>query len=71
MRYFGPFLSSPSPPIPEGWLGYAAATSPTGKGRITYAEAYWTNGGVPSRGGAFYSPWFGIEASDNLNILQL
>lgn len=54
----------------QGWLGYAAATSPTGSGRLTYAEAYWTNGGIPAAGGAFYSPWFGIEASDNLNLFQ-
>ena len=28
------------------------------------------NLGVPKQGGAFYSPWFGIETSDNLNLFQ-
>ena len=54
----------------QGWLGYAKAVSPTNAGRITYAEATWINGGNPSQGGAFYSPWFGIETSDNLNLFQ-
>jgi hypothetical protein len=30
----------------------------------------WTVGGIPAQGGAFYSPWLGIEASDNLNLIQ-
>ncbi len=46
----------------EGWLGYATATSPVGSGRITFAEAYWVVPENPIVGGAFYSPWFGIEA---------
>jgi hypothetical protein len=46
----------------EGWLGYATATSPVGSGRITFAEAYWVVPENPTVGGAFYSPWFGIEA---------
>ncbi len=45
----------------EGWLGYATAISPTGSGRITFAEAYWVVPENPHEGGAFYSPWFGIE----------
>jgi hypothetical protein len=45
----------------DGWLGYATAISPTGTGRITFAEAYWVVPENPSEGGAFYSPWFGIE----------
>ncbi len=45
----------------DGWLGYATAVSPTGSGRITFAEAYWVVPENPSEGGAFYSPWFGIE----------
>jgi len=53
-----------------GWLGYATGVSPTGQGRITYMEAKWTVGQNPVVGGAFFSPWFGIEASDNLNLIQ-
>jgi hypothetical protein len=52
-----------------GWMGYATATNPGG-GRITYIEATWINGNNPKSGGAFFSPWFGIEASDNLNLIQ-
>jgi len=54
----------------DGWLGYATGVSPTGEGRITYMEAKWKVGQNPQIGGAFFSPWFGIEASDNLNLIQ-
>ncbi len=50
----------------EGWLGYATAVSPSGSGRITFAEAYWIVPENPSEGGAFYSPWFGIEVHASL-----
>jgi len=53
----------------DGWLGYAVGTYPSGT-RITYMEAKWKVGAKPRAGGAFYSPWFGIEASDNLNLIQ-
>jgi hypothetical protein len=33
-------------------------------------EAYWKVGQDPVESGAFFSPWFGIEASDNLNLIQ-
>jgi hypothetical protein len=49
----------------EGWLGYATAVSPSGSGRITFAEAYWVVPENPREGGAFYSPWFGIEVGKN------
>uniref|UniRef100_A0A6B2LHB7 Uncharacterized protein n=1 Tax=Arcella intermedia TaxID=1963864 RepID=A0A6B2LHB7_9EUKA len=51
----------------SGWMGYAVGTYP---GIITYIEAKWTVGQNPTVGGAFFSPWFGIEASDNLNLIQ-
>eukprot|EP00053_Salpingoeca_punica_P004877 m.51421 g.51421 ORF g.51421 m.51421 type:complete len:262 (-) comp12988_c0_seq1:46-831(-) len=54
----------------EGWMGYAKGVSPTGQGKITYMEAKWTVGNNPRRSGAFFSPWFGIESSDNLNLIQ-
>jgi len=53
----------------QGWLGYAMATSPSG-GIITHIEAKWVNGQNPKNSNSFYSPWFGIESSDNLNLLQ-
>eukprot|EP01064_Diplonema_japonicum_P017035 TRINITY_DN2509_c0_g1_i1.p1 TRINITY_DN2509_c0_g1~~TRINITY_DN2509_c0_g1_i1.p1 ORF type:complete len:223 (+),score=79.33 TRINITY_DN2509_c0_g1_i1:41-709(+) len=54
---------------PQGWLGYATGTNPAG-GRITHAEAKWKVLDEPKEGGCFYSPWFGIETSDNLNLFQ-
>lgn len=55
----------------EGWLGYALAQDPTGNnGRITYIEAYWAVCDDPKETGAFFSPWFGIESSDNKNLIQ-
>ncbi|EGD73234.1 hypothetical protein PTSG_04950 [Salpingoeca rosetta] len=54
----------------EGWLGYAKGVNPSGEGIITYIEAKWRVGSNPRRGGAFFSPWFGIETSDNLNLIQ-
>lgn len=33
-------------------------------------EAKWVVGQNPKQGGAFFSPWFGIESSDNLNLIQ-
>eukprot|EP01113_Clastostelium_recurvatum_P032685 TRINITY_DN422_c0_g1_i2.p1 TRINITY_DN422_c0_g1~~TRINITY_DN422_c0_g1_i2.p1 ORF type:complete len:240 (-),score=69.91 TRINITY_DN422_c0_g1_i2:127-813(-) len=53
----------------QGWLGYAALTAP-GHTRITYIEAKWVVPQNPKVGGAFFSPWFGIESSDNLNLIQ-
>jgi len=53
----------------KGWLGYATGVNPGG-GRITFIEAYWKCGATPARSSSFFSPWFGIETSDNLNLLQ-
>jgi len=50
-----------------GWLAYAMATH---SGRLTHMEAKWKVLGTPAEGGAFYSPWFGIESYDNLNLIQ-
>jgi len=52
----------------QGWLGYAEATYPAGI--LTYIEAKWTVPENPTVGGAFFSPWFGIETSDNMNLVQ-
>jgi hypothetical protein len=52
-----------------GWLAYATAQCPAGT-RITHMEAKWKVGQSPNPSFAFFSPWFGIDASDNLNLLQ-
>jgi hypothetical protein len=55
----------------HGWLGYALGKNPNGgSDPLTFIEAYWTNLREPSSKSCFYSPWFGIETSDNLNLLQ-
>jgi hypothetical protein len=55
----------------EGWLSYAVGTHPSdSNAHITYMEAKWKVGQNPRQGGAFFSPWFGIESSDNLNLIQ-
>ena len=33
-------------------------------------DGWWPVGATPKRSQNFYSPWFGIDASDNLNLLQ-
>jgi len=53
----------------SGWMGYARGTS-ADPGIITYVEAKWRVPSNPLTSGAFFSPWFGIEASDNLNLIQ-
>lgn len=55
----------------QGWMAYAVGTNPNATGILTRVEAKWVVGGTPTNGGsAFYSPWIGIEASDNLNLIQ-
>jgi len=53
----------------QGWMGYATAQYPAGS-RLTYIEAKWKVPNNPVYGGAFFSPWFGIESSDNMNLIQ-
>jgi hypothetical protein len=55
-----------------GWLGYARALPPGGipGQRLTKISARWKNNAAPRRSSSFYSPWFGIDTSDNLNLLQ-
>ena len=55
----------------SGWLGYAMGVHPNDSSAIiTYIEATWRVPENPKVNGAFYSPWFGIESSDNLNLIQ-
>lgn len=51
-----------------GWLGYATDRCPSG--RLTFMDAYWKVGATPRKSGSFYSPWFGSDTSDNLNLIQ-
>ena len=30
----------------------------------------WTVGATPKKSSAFFSPWFGMDPSDNLNLIQ-
>lgn len=52
-----------------GWLAYATAQCPAGT-RITHMEAKWLVGQNPPDSFAFFSPWFGVDTTDNLNLLQ-
>ena len=61
-------LAAAQDPAP-GWLAYATAQCPEGT-KITSMEAKWLVGANPPSSFAFFSPWFGIDASDNLNLLQ-
>jgi hypothetical protein len=54
----------------NGWIAYAVGEAPAGTGRITSLEMTWKVSSSPSRGSAFYSPWFGMDPSDNLNLIQ-
>lgn len=52
-----------------GWLGYATAQCPPGT-KITRYEGKWKVGANPQPSFAFFSPWIGMDTSDNLNLLQ-
>ncbi len=65
---WAPLASAQDPA--QGWLSYAIGVNPSGTGIITKAEAKWRVGAMPAVGGAFYSPWLGVETSDNLNLIQ-
>ncbi len=54
-----------------GWMAYAVGSVPEGVERITRLEMKWKVSNDPEGGGnAFYSPWFGMDPSDNLNLIQ-
>jgi hypothetical protein len=38
--------------------------------RITRLEMYWKVSANPPRSSAFFSPWFGMDPADNLNLIQ-
>ena len=54
----------------NGWMAYAVGAIPEGKERITRLEMTWTISEEASRSRAFYSPWFGMDPGDNLNLIQ-
>jgi hypothetical protein len=53
-----------------GWMAYAVGEVPAGTERITSIEMTWTVGAEPKHSRAFFSPWFGMDPADNLNLIQ-
>ena len=52
-------------------MAYAVGTVPADTTRITRMQMTWKVGENPTTSsGAFYSPWFGMDPSDNLNLIQ-
>jgi hypothetical protein len=54
---------------PPGWTAYATGNCPAGT-RLTKMEANWKVLGNAPASQSFYSPWFGSDTTDNLNLLQ-
>ena len=56
-----------------GWLGYAQALPPASSpnARLTLMSARWKVASNPRRSNSFYSPWFGCDTQDNLNLMQV
>ena len=54
----------------SGWMAYAVGEIPAGKERITRLEMTWEISGEADHSRAFYSPWFGMDPDDNLNLIQ-
>ena len=54
----------------DGWMAYAVGAVPSSVTRITKLEMSWKVGANPKSGNAFFSPWFGMDPQDNLNLVQ-
>lgn len=54
----------------QGWLAYSRVLPSTKGQRLTYISAKWKNLANARSSQSFYSPWFGIDTTDNLNLLQ-
>eukprot|EP00939_MAST-03C_sp_MAST-3C-sp1_P001377 g1377.t1 len=54
----------------EGWMAYAVGKIPSNYERITKLQMTWTVGEKPRSSFAFFSPWFGMDPADNLNLVQ-
>eukprot|EP00038_Savillea_parva_P006838 m.166238 g.166238 ORF g.166238 m.166238 type:complete len:256 (-) comp12661_c0_seq1:162-929(-) len=53
-----------------GWMAYAVGTVPSGTTRITSLSMSWKVSADPKPSNAFFSPWFGMDPADNLNLIQ-
>lgn len=54
-----------------GWMAYAVGDiSASNADRITKLQMKWKVGEKAKPSFAFYSPWFGMDPSDNLNLVQ-
>merc|ERR1719506_272967 len=51
-------------------MAYAVGKIPSSAQRITKLQMTWKVGAAAKRSSAFYSPWFGMDPADNLNLLQ-
>jgi len=51
-------------------MAYAVGEIPSQYERITKLEMSWTVGADAKSSRAFYSPWFGMDPADNLNLVQ-
>jgi hypothetical protein len=54
----------------SGWMAYAVGAIPMSSERITRLDMTWTVGANPKKSRAFFSPWFGMDPADNLNLIQ-
>jgi hypothetical protein len=54
----------------DGWMAYAVGAIPSKFERITHLEMTWVVSNDPGPTNAFYSPWFGMDPADNLNLIQ-
>lgn len=61
-------FASAQDPAP-GWQAWLTAQCPAGT-YMTHYEATWTVPPNPPPSGAFFSPWIGSDATDNLNLIQ-
>jgi len=53
-----------------GWMAYAVGSVPDGTDRITDISMKWKVSENPRPSFAFFSPWFGMDPTDNLNLVQ-
>lgn len=51
-------------------MAYAVGTVPAGTTRITKLSMAWKVSQNPKLSRAFFSPWFGMDPADNLNLIQ-
>ena len=54
----------------NGWLAFSSAYPPIAGQRLTFMSATWVNLDNAKDSSSFYSPWFGCDTTDNLNLLQ-